>query len=751
MGRRRVDRFHRIDPRVVAEQANPRHHPRQARTSRSTPDLGAGQRNFVALHLDPLSKEAMWELLGGLVRDLPDRFADAVLERAEGVPLYAVETVRMLVAKGYLVETDGAFDVSGELSELEVPETLQALIASRLDAIPPADRSLLQDASVLGKSFTIESLAAITERDRDELEAALRNLVRRELLVVDNDPRSPERGQYGFLQGLIREVAYGTLARKERRAKHLSAAHYFESLADDELAGVVAAHYLEAHRASPDGPERDALAARARDALTEAGRRALSLGTPELALSYFEQALEVAEPGGEPRRALRARRPGCPARRGAFERAIALYERAIADFQASGDDDAAGRAMARMAEALGRGVGRITEAIERVAQMFESIGEHADPWVRAKLAASLADLEVQHGQPERSLEWAERALVVAEQLDDPDLLSEAIACKAGALFNLGRHREALILMRGAVAIAESAGLLVRQAQGLTALGVFSTDDEPRESLVAAIRAVPVARRAGNRPVEMVNLLNAAEFATLLGEWDDARAAIAEVDALSRSSDDVWQFFRDSCVALLTGLTGDPAESMRIFDRVDEQCSTSEYIHRRATYLWHRALVSLVTGDIEAAYRGAEAAVAADPSGINSPSALQILGRAGLWLRDPERASSAFVAMGAFRGRMMGATRETTEAGIAALNGRIDEAAARYDTAIRAWRALDTPLGIALCDLDMVLLLGAHPLAEAAASEAGDILRRLEARPLLDRLGEFRSVASSQLSRTAPFA
>jgi len=713
------------------------------------PNWGAGQRNFVALHLDPLSEPAMRKLLAGLVPDLPERFAAPVLERAEGVPLYAVETVRMLIGKGFLVERDGTFALTGELSDLEVPETLHSLIASRLDTIPPSERALLQDASVLGKSFTAEGLSAIAGQSSEDLVGDLHDLVRRELLIVDNDPRSPERGQYGFLQGLIREVAYGTLARKERRSKHLSAAHYYESLADEELAGVVASHYLEAHRASPDGPERDALAARARDSLTEAGRRALSLGTPELALSYFEQALEVADPGTE--RAELCELAGLASGHvGAFDKAAAHFERALAEFQSSGDNDGAGRAMARLAQTLGRDVGRISEAIARVREMYDSTGESVDPWVRAKLAAHLADLYAQIGQPEEAHAWAERALVVAEQLDDPEVLAEAVSAKASALYNLGRHKEAVILMRGAAATAEAAGLLVQQAHALTALGVFSTDDEPRETLSAALRAVPIARRAGHRPIEVVNLLNAAEFAIVLGEWDDARSAIAEVDALSLETE-VWRFFRDSDVGLLAGLSGDHAESRRLFDDVEAHDQAGEYVHRRATSLWHRALVSLANGDFEDAYRDAEGAVAVDPSGINSPSALQITARAALWLRDPERAAKAFEAMGAFRGRLMAAMRDTTEAGLAALNGRREDAAARYEGALRAWRTLEAPLDLALCQMDMVLLLAGHPSAEAAADEARDLLTRIGATPLLARLDDFAKKTPEPLSRSAPSA
>ena len=134
----------------------------------------------------------------------------------------------MLVAEGRLVAADGGYAPAGDLTNLAVPETLHALIAARLDALPGAERSVIQDAAVLGQSFTLDGLAAVSSLDRDQVDELAGSLVRRELLTHDVDPRSPERGQYAFVQALIREVAYGTLARRDRRTRHLAAARFFE-------------------------------------------------------------------------------------------------------------------------------------------------------------------------------------------------------------------------------------------------------------------------------------------------------------------------------------------------------------------------------------------------------------------------------------------------------------------------------------------------------------------------------------------
>src|SRR5439155_6884599 len=176
-----------------------------------------------------------------------------------------------------LVEEEGRYRVVGDVSRLAVPETLQALVAARIDGLDPAERALLQDAAILGQSFTLTSLAALTDREETELEGLLRSLLRKEVLVLDADPRSPERGQYGFVQSVIREVTHETISKRDRRAKHLSAARYFESLGGEELAGVLAKHYLQAYEATSAGPEAEALAAQARGALRAAAGRAAAL------------------------------------------------------------------------------------------------------------------------------------------------------------------------------------------------------------------------------------------------------------------------------------------------------------------------------------------------------------------------------------------------------------------------------------------------------------------------------------------
>ncbi len=295
----------------------------------------------------------MRQLLAGLVPDLPEPATRAIVARADGIPLYAVETVRMLVGEGRLELREGAYHPVGDLVSLSVPETLTALISARLDALDPDDRALVQDAAVLGLSFSLAALAAVTDREVTELEPRLRALVRREMFRLDADPRSAERGQFIFVQALIREVAYNTLSRRDRKTRHLAAARYFESAGGDELAAALAAHYLAAHANAPTGSEADALAAQARLALTGAADRAAGLGSNDQAIALLEQALTVTnDPVDE---AVLHQKAGEAATAGGrYEAAERHLQQAIDIHRALGDRAATAQAIGRLGLALTR-------------------------------------------------------------------------------------------------------------------------------------------------------------------------------------------------------------------------------------------------------------------------------------------------------------------------------------------------------------------------------------------------------------
>ncbi|MGA7363223.1 MAG: adenylate/guanylate cyclase domain-containing protein [Candidatus Dormiibacterota bacterium] len=700
------------------------------------PTWGAHQRSFVSLHLDPLSDQAMEELLHGLVQGLPASLLERLRQQAEGVPLYAVETVRMLVDRGVLVERDGAYEVVGGLADLEIPQSLHALIQSRLDALPPSQRSLLQDAAVLGKTFAPEALAAVSGSDLLSLQGQLQELVKKELVSVDSDPRSPQRGQFGFVQGLIREVAYGTIARRDRVSKHLAGAGYFQSTGEDELAGVVANHYLEAYRAAPSAPEAEQIAARAQEQLQLAGQRALALGSPEQALTFFEHALEVAQEG-RPQALLHDLAGEAAGEASQLDLAVSHHEAALAFYLAQGDQVAQALTTARITLQLG-GLDRYPEAIRRAEESFQSLGEEGDARAKARLAVELASAYDLSGDALAGLLWSERCLELAGSLEDDSLLLQALAQRAFAVFSLGRHAEALIISRAAADFADSSAGLLDQAKAVQLLSLCMAADDPKEMVNLALRCAELARRGGRRALEVVSLLNATEQAIYVGEWATADRLLQGLEG--RQLLDTEEAFRSCCQATLLALRSDPGQAMRQLAEMAPQMEEMLYQSGRLTYVKARAMVALTQGELELAQKESADLVRQEAAGMNSLHALSIQARAALWMRDRERAQAVHSQLGAFKGRWAAACSLTVLAGLAALAEDQDRAVAAYGRAIAAWRELELPLDLGLCQLDMVSLVSpAAPGYAEATREARAIFTEIGTVTLLEQLDQVAPV------------
>ncbi|MGC2168029.1 MAG: adenylate/guanylate cyclase domain-containing protein [Acidimicrobiales bacterium] len=690
------------------------------------PSWGAGLRNFTSLHLEPLSADSMNELLNGFVHGLPNEVLDRVLQRAEGVPLYAVETIRMLVDRGVIVQVEDGYEVAAELDTLEIPETLHALIASRLDSLPPGQRAVLQNAGVVGSTFSRESLQVVSGEPMPDLESDLRDLVRKEYLFVDNDPRSPERGQFGFVQGVVREVAVGTLARRDRRAKHAAIARYAEAVGEEELAGVIAAHYSEAYRVSPDEAGREELLNKSIEWLGRAGQRALSLGSPEQAAVMFEQALDLA-PNDDAIAPLLERASVAAVRQQHYESAIEFLEKAIAIYHAQGDLASWGLCISELFEPL-TAVGRAEDSLERCERAFDLVGDDQTR-VRAKLSLSIATVLSHGAEVSRAAQWCEVALRLAEELDDDALLAGALGARSLALFTMGRHREAVILARGMANIADEAGELFEQARARTSLSLYMLPDDPRGMVDVAYEAVELARRGGARGIEMTNMLNIVETSLYLGLWDEAFVVIEELH--QRELAEWHRDWLSWLEAVFAALAGDSV-------RADEQLALgSESSDGRlgwiTTILTASAFVALANGRLDDALREANRAVELDPMGINCSAALGIAARAALWMGDLDELRRLLAAMQRIRGRAMMAQRRTTQAGLAALERRIPESVELYLDAIERWRSVRSVLDLALCELDLAIVLGTDHEAVTAAKEARDIFEQIGAHVFVERL------------------
>ena len=493
---------------------------------------GIGKRGFTSLSLDPLPPEAMSQLLAGMAPGLPADLSTRILERAAGVPLYAVETVRMLLDRGLLVSKDGTFHVEGSLDALEVPETLHALIAARLDSIGAMERRLLQDAAILGKSFTAAALRSITEVSSDSVESALANLVNKDLLAIQSDPRSPERGQYVFVQDLVRSVAYGTLTRRDRKVRHLSAAAYLESSWTEEegVAEVIASHLLEAFEADIDAPDAAGLKRRACEALVQAGDHAASLAAAASAEHYYERALQLADPAD---RATLHTRAGQMAWQQLHTSVARRHlDEAVALHASAGRLGAAARTSVTLADIDAHELKR-DHAADRIERAFaelsaiESGGAGHDDDLAVVAAEAARRLVLANRSHDVAMERVELALEIAERRGDVAVFCQAINTKGLILGRRGRREEGRALLSCALdhALASDNHIAALRAYNNIAADLQTWD--PARAAIHTDKGIALARLMGQRREEIMFVIGQLPVLVDLGRWDAAISVVAD--------------------------------------------------------------------------------------------------------------------------------------------------------------------------------------------------------------------------------
>jgi class 3 adenylate cyclase/tetratricopeptide (TPR) repeat protein len=693
------------------------------------PNWGAGQRSFTSLALEPLSDEVIREILASLVPGLPDATVAQIVARAEGIPLYAVETIRMLLQDGRLEQENGVYRPIGDLSTLAVPATLHALIAARLDALDASDRSLLQYASVLGQTFTLQGLKAVTGQG-DDLEARLYALVRRELLTLDTDPRSPERGQYGFVQALVRDVAYGTLTKRDRKVVHLAAGEHFESLLDDEIIDATAAHYLDAYRSAPDDPDADQIRAHAAELLQRAAERATSLGSHEQAVRFLELALEVT-PEADRQSQLLRQTGEAAGRAGNYDVAEGYLRRSLTAAREGGHKPSEALALASLGRLLASGQQPAVAITEVTAGLSSLEGLEEDGSIVA-VWASLSRAYMLHSETIPAVEWADKALPLAERLDMLPEITDLLNTRATALAFGGRVREGVAGLRGVLDMTLSYGLSMATIRARINLSSVLSIEDPMVGWQIATDGFEDAKRNGSRDMMTVMGANSMGNAIRIGEWDSAAATVAELAATELAPPD--RYLVDCMISLVDALRGRPFEAS--LERAETFARTTDEPQVVGQINSTRAWLALVGGEFGDAFAAAWANAEINPANVAED--MPVAARAALWAgkADDARTAADQLASIGVHGRAINASLTTIEAGLAALKGDTDHATGGYRDAIRQWRDIGAAFDLALCELDFVKFVGGeNPEAKAAAEEAESIFQRLGAPAFLQRLND----------------
>jgi len=714
------------------------------------PGLGTGH-NRITLTLDPLDTRSMDQLVDALVPGMPPAARARVADQAQGIPLFAVETVRSLIDQDIVQPIEGTYRLVGDVGELAVPDSLHSLLAARLDALDPGVRRLVADAAVLGTSFPAEALIPVSGQDEQTVRAGLANLVRREVLTVSADPLSPERGSYQFAQDMLRQVAYDTLSRRDRKARHLAvAAHLRAAFAGDgeEVADVIARHYLDALNAVPDAPDTAQIRGQAIGALIRAAERAERTGAPGQAAASFATAAELIVADTAAGADTGERQPDagwlweCAAQaavtNGDWDAVLEHVARARAFHLRHGHDRAAARAQAIAGHALRRW-GRHAEARD---QLTAAIGVlRADPDTETVRAlAELATLETFAGSPDAGRLTAE-ALSLGQALDvGPGLLSTLFLTR-GIYHGISGHRpQAVAYFRESAQLAIKAGdsLLVGRALGNLSDALVTI--EPEAAAEAARTAISHLRRSGARALLGWSLTNLVQVLLTLGDWDAAGTELAQAaEAGGLADTEMSTCYR----GLLAALRGDAATAQALLATV-RHLRASENPQDKSMIGLVEAFTAVARRQPEVALRRARETLAhADVLGIGAEDqrwAWPLAARAAHDLRDGAATRELLALLDSFQpghlGPMLRAERDLARARQPQQDGD-PAAAAAFAAAITSLREQSTPYHLAHGLLDYAehhLQHGDAQAAAAAVAEARDIGIRLRCEPLLDRAG-----------------
>jgi tetratricopeptide (TPR) repeat protein len=684
-----------------------------------------------------------------MVPGLPDAAVSRIAAAAEGVPLYAVETVRMLLDRGLIAEVDNRYTLTGEVSDLEVPETLQALVAARLDDLDGPERSLVQDAAVIGQSFTPNILVAVSGRSESEVKGLLNRLVDKQVLAYIDDVRLAERGQYAFLQELLRTVALGTLSRRDRKTKHLAVARYLEQTWGEEagdIAEVLASHYLDAVEADPEADDADTIRDSACLTLEDAGRRASSLALGPEARRHFAHAAELSR---DPRRRGDLLREAGSAAFSSSENADALQllQSASDVLEAAG----AGRELARVESLMGVVLlesGRIEDADSRLRRAYAGLDGAGDEEAFAEVAVSLSRVAFVGGDHAEAVRLADAALPTLEGRRLNALLVSALTTKAIVLAEAARPAESSALLRYVIDLAVEEDLGAEAIRGLYNLAEnLMGEARFTEAQELLDRGLELARRRGDRRGERWIVAQGLLPSLFHGRWDDV---LADAQKLQTAED---QFaFQGLCfMPFVVAARGDREGIKHLADLlpVDTGWLEQDRIARSSQALMQRELgdaAGALPAAMEACLELLESSISHIP--LEFGEAVDTAFQAG----QPGAVAELLTRVDALRPvqliPMLDAEAARARGRLAGHHGQTDPAKQWFKRAIDRFREMGAPFYQARAQLQLAELLGPGDEAQPLSDEAAATFAALGASPWLARA---RALGSPAPEPAAPIA
>jgi len=500
-------------------------------------ELAAPQREAIAL--GPLDAAAVARLMESILGGPPPtRLVPFVIERTAGNPFFVEEITHALRETGALRVEDGIWSMRAGWDAKELPQSLEGVLASRLDLLPLATGEVLAKASVIGRRVRLPLLRAVAASS--DLDGAVGELVRAGFL-------DPTEGQDTVLfhHALVQDIAYSRLLRKVRRDLHRGVAVAAEDLygSGDDVIDLLARHlYL------------GEAGAKAIDYLLRAGQRAERLFANDEAIEHLSRAVELAR--REP--ALAERLPAVLLELAELNELVGGYERAFAlygEVRAATNDVRAWRGMAstlrrqgRFADALEilhdafgaraldgqdllplrleeawnlNGSGRQDDAVRTLRAALDGARPRRDAIV-GQLLVQLARRESEVGELDAALDHALEARAIFEEQEDLKGLATATRVVGGARYRLEQLDEAAEVLRRALRLAEQVGSVEELAASLINLGMVELRRGNLEEAIAADRqATEEFERIGHKTGRANAYANLAEKLMYRGEYDEA--------------------------------------------------------------------------------------------------------------------------------------------------------------------------------------------------------------------------------------
>ena len=474
------------------------------------PGWGGGKLNATTLALAPLSDDQTAELLGKLLGSpvLEAESQQALLERAGGNPLYAEQFVELYLEQG---STEG----------LMLPETLQGIIAARLDALPESEKGLLQDAAVVGKVFWASAIG----REPEAATASLHALERKGFVRRQRRSSLEGESEFAFAHALVRDVSYGQIPRVDRARRHRAVAEWIDGLGrPEDHAEMLAYHWssaLELVRAA--GGDDDEIVERTRLALRAAGDRAFSLNSFAVAGSQYEEALELW-PDDEERPELTFRRARALYQAYDEERREAALEEARDLLLAAGDTDRAAEAESFLA--LVSWIRGEREATYAHLRRAESLAQGSTSASAARVLAVSARIRFIADQRAAGRRLAESALAMAEELELDELRAHALTTIGMTKNDVGDASGVEDMERALSIALEIGSPIAATIVNNLAVEAFTMGDLRRGRALYE-DSVQLAERLGDREGARFTGTNLIFADYFLGDWDSAARALDE--------------------------------------------------------------------------------------------------------------------------------------------------------------------------------------------------------------------------------